>query len=97
MSAQLSIFGGEPEQIRSFEQDYEGLVIEFAKTHRGKAFSSEDVTVEAVRRGILPSTDFRCTGSIYTRLAEQGVIRRSEAWFRRTFGNGTEAKGWVGV
>jgi len=98
MSAQqLPMF--DVDEPRSFEQDYEGLVIEFARKHRGRFFSSEDVTTEAIRRGIIPSRDFRCTGTIYTRLAEQGVIRRPEqgGWFRRAFGNGTEARGWVGV
>ena len=96
---QLPMFEADAEVPRSFEQDYEGLVIEFARKRRGRFFSSEDVTTEAIRRGIIPSRDFRCTGTIYTRLESLGVIRRPEegGLYRRAFGNGTKAQGWVGV
>lgn len=96
MSAQLSIFGGEPEPIRSFEQDAYGFLIAYAKRNKGVSFCSEDVTLAAKAAGIAPQ-DLRAWGSIFTQAARDGHIRRSEVLFHRSMGNGSLAPGWVGV
>lgn len=96
MNAQLSIFGGEPEPVRSFEQDAYGFLIAFAKRNRGQSFCSEDVTLAALEAGIAPQ-DLRSWGSVFSQAARDGFIRRSEVLFPRSRGNGSLAPGWVGV
>lgn len=96
MNAQLSIFGGEPEPIRSFEQDAYGFLIAYARRMSGQSFCSEDVTLAAMDAGIAPQ-ELRSWGSIFTQAARDGYIRRSDVLFKRSFGNGSLAPGWVGV
>lgn len=93
---QLSIFGGEPEPVRCFEQDAYGFLVAYAKRNKGQPFSSEDVTLAALEVGIAPQ-DLRSWGSIFSQAARDGFIRRSEVLFPRSRGNGSLAPGWVGV
>lgn len=94
MNMQLSIFGGEPEPIRCFEQDAYSFLIAYAKRSRGQSFSSEDVTLAALDSGLAPM-DLRAWGSIFTQAAREGYIRRSEVLFKRSMGNGSLAPGWI--
>lgn len=96
MTAQLSIFGGEPEPVRSFEQDAYGFLIAYAKRNKGVSFSSEDVTLAALDAGLAPA-DLRAWGSIFTQAQRDGYIRRSEVLFARSRGNGSLAPGWIGI
>lgn len=93
---QLSIFGGEPEPVRCFEQDAYGFLVAYAKRNKGQPFSSEDVTLAALESGLAPQ-DLRAWGSIFIQAARDGYIRRSEVLFPRSRGNGSLAPGWVGV
>lgn len=96
MTAQLNIFGGEPEPVRCFEQDAYGFLIAYAARNKGVAFSAEDVTLAALESGLAP-VDLRRWGSIFSQAARDGYIRRSEVLFQRSRGNGSLAPGWVGV
>lgn len=92
-AAQQDLFGGPAP--RRFDQDALGFLIRFARKHKGQPFSSEQVTLAALKRGIAPQ-DLRAWGAIFTQAAREGHIRRSEVLFQRARGNGTLAPGWVG-
>lgn len=93
-AAQQDLFGGPAP--RRFDQDALGFLISFARKHKGQPFSSEQVTLAALERGIAPQ-DLRAWGAIFTQAARDGHIRRSEVLFQRSMGNGSLAPGWVGV
>lgn len=95
MKSQLDIFGGTC-TARSFEQDASGFLQAYAKRHKGRAFSAEDVTLAAIDAGLSP-IDLRSWGKVFAQAARDGFIRRSDVLFRRAMGNGTLAPGWVGV
>ncbi len=92
---QTDLFGGVPER-RSFEQDALGFLIKFAKKCKGQPFSAEDVTIAAIDAGLAPQ-DLRAMGKVFRQAAREGYIRRSEVLYRRSFGNGSLAPGWVGL
>lgn len=95
-SEQLDIFGRTHEvKPCTFDQDAYGFLVRFAGESMGRAFSSEDVTLAAVKAGIVPARDLRSWGSIFVRAARDGHIRRCRALFRRSLGNSTLAPGWV--
>jgi hypothetical protein len=93
-AAQTDLFGGPAP--RRFDEDALGFLIRFARKHKGQPFSSEQVTLAALKRGIAPQ-DLRAWGAIFTQAARGGHIRRSEVLFQRSRGNGTLAPGWVGT
>lgn len=80
--------------LRSFSQDATGFLISYARKSKGAPFCSEDVTLAAMEAGIEP-IDLRAWGKIFVQAAKDGYIRRSDVLFRRRFGNGTLAPGWV--
>lgn len=59
--AQPDLFGAPPTKVDSFETDAMGFLLAYAKKHRGKSFSSEEVTLAAMQKGIA-STDMRHWG-----------------------------------
>ena len=81
---------------RRFDEDALGFLIKFARKRRGRPFSAEQVTLAALEEGIAPF-DLRQWGSVFTRAARDGHIRRSEVAFPRAMGNGTLALGWEAV
>lgn len=91
--SQTDLFGGIP-SARSFEDDAIGFLIKFVRKTKGKPFSAEEVTEAATAKGIAP-LDLRAWGKIFVQAAKDGYIRRSDVLFRRKFGNGTLAPGWV--
>lgn len=91
---QPDLFGDAPAP-RRFDQDALGFLIAFARKHRGLPFSAEQVTLAAMEEGIAPQTDLRAWGAVFTQAAREGHIRRSEALFPRSMGNGTLAPGWI--
>lgn len=93
MTAQLDLLG-DPVQP---QQDFYGFLISFARRMRGEVFGAEEVTVAAVEAGVLPMDAMRSTGSHFVRAAKEGYIKRADAWYPRQFGNGTQARAWVGV
>lgn len=95
MKTQMEIFGGTC-TARSFEHDAMGFLLAYAKRHKGRAFSAEDVTLAAVDAGLSPM-DLRSWGTVFAQAARDGFIRRSDVLFRRVMGNGTLSPGWVGV
>lgn len=94
MKTQMEIFGGAC-TARSFEQDSAGFLLAYAKRHKGRAFSAEDVTLAAVDAGLAP-LDLRAWGTVFAQAARDGAIRRSEVLFRRAMGNGSLSPGWMG-
>lgn len=90
---QTDLFGGIP-PTRSFDDDAMGFLIRYARKSKGQPFCSEDVTLAAMEAGIEP-IDLRAWGKIFVQAAKDGYIRRSDVLFRRKFGNGTLAPGWV--
>lgn len=95
MKTQLDIFSGRACTARNFEQDAMGFLLAYAKRHKGRAFSAEDVTLAAVDAGLSP-IDLRSWGTVFAQAAKDGFIRRSDVLFKRSMGNGTLAPGWVG-
>lgn len=95
MKTQMDIFGGAC-TARNFEQDAMGFLLAYAKRHKGRAFSAEDVTLAAVDAGLAP-LDLRAWGTVFAQAARDGAIRRSDVLFRRAMGNGSLSPGWVGV
>jgi len=95
MKQQLDIFGN-VSPMRSFDEDAMGFLISYARSSRGQSFSSEDVTVAALSTGLAP-VDLRHWGKVFQQAARDGYIRRSDVLFKRSFGNGSLAPGWVGV
>lgn len=93
-AAQHDLFGGPAP--RRFDEDALGFLIRFARKHKGQPFSSEQVTLAALKRGIAPQ-DLRAWGAIFTQAARDGHIRRSEVLFPRAMGNGSLAPGWIGT
>ena len=91
-AAQTDLFGGPAP--RRFDQDALGFLIRFARKHKGQPFSSEQVTLAALKRGIAPQ-DLRAWGAIFTQAARDGHIRRSEVLFQRSMGNGSLSPGWI--
>jgi hypothetical protein len=91
-AAQHDLFGGPAP--RRFDQDALGFLISFARKHKGQPFSSEQVTLAAIKRGIAPP-DLRAWGAIFTQAARAGYIRRSEVLFQRAMGNGSLTPGWI--
>lgn len=77
--------------------DFYGFLVAYATRMRGQVFGAEEVTVAAVEAGVLPQSAMRSTGTDFTRAAKEGYIRRADAWYPRQFGNGTQARAWVGV
>lgn len=94
--AQPDLFGAPPTKVDSFEKDAMGFLLAYAKKHRGKSFSSEEVTLAAMKKGIA-STDLRHWGAVFAQAAKDGAIRRSEVLFKRSMGNGTLSPGWTAV
>jgi hypothetical protein len=92
---QTDLFGA-PVRAVSVDQDALGFLIKFARTHRGQSFSSEQVTLSAIDAGVT-FPDLRSWGSVFTKAAHDGHIRRSDVLFARSFGNGSLAPGWTGV
>jgi len=95
MKTQMDIFGG-TYTARSFEQDAMGFLLAYAKRHKGRAFSAEDVTLAAVDAGLAP-IEMRAWGTVFAQAARDGFIRRSDVLFKRAMGNGTLSPGWTGV
>lgn len=91
-SLQTNLFGAAP--AVNTDQDALGFLLKFVRKHRGKSFSSEQVTLSAMDAGIVFS-DMRAWGSIFTAAARDGHIRRSDVAYRRVFGNGSLGLGWV--
>jgi hypothetical protein len=81
---------------RCFEADALGFLIAYAKRSKGQPFSAEDVTTAGLYAGVAPA-DLRAWGPVFAQAAREGYIRRSDVPYRRAFGNGTLALGWVGV
>ena len=52
-ASQKTLFGAAPAP-RSFDQDALGFLIAYARKHKGQAFSAEQVTLAAIKRGIAP-------------------------------------------
>ena len=92
-TSQHDLFGAAPAP-RRFDQDALGFLISFARKHKGQPFSSEQVTLAAIERGIAPP-DLRHWGRVFTQAARDGHIRRSEVLFPRSLGNGSLSPGWV--
>lgn len=92
--AQPDLFGAPPMKVDRFETDAMGFLLAYAKKHRGKSFSSEEVTLAAMKKGIA-STDLRHWGAVFAQAAKDGAIRRSEVLFKRSMGNGTLSPGWT--
>lgn len=93
-ASQHDLFGAAPAP-RNFDQDALGFLIAFARKHKGQAFSAEQVTLAAQKKGIAPETDLRAWGAIFQQAARDGHIRRSEVLFQRQLGNGSLSPGWV--
>lgn len=93
MKAQQPLFGAAPAP-RSFEKDALGFLIAYARKHKGRPFSAEQVTMAAQAKGIAPD-DLRAWGAVFTQAARDGHIRRSEVLFPRAMGNGSLAPGWI--
>jgi hypothetical protein len=91
----LDLFDEAP-QPRDVAKDFFGFLLRYAKVSQGRPFSSEYVTLAAKAEGIV-FEDMRHTGPIFIQAAKEGYIRRSEALFRRSMGNGSLTPGWVGV
>lgn len=91
----LDLFGEVP-QRRDTTVDALGFLLRYAKDTKGRPFSSEDVTIAAMSKGIV-FDDMRTWGTVFIQAAKEGYIRRSEVLFRRAMGNGSLAPGWVGV
>jgi len=87
----MDLFGKAPKQ----EVDAFGFLIKFARKHRGKAFSPEEVTLGALEHGIAFS-DLRAWGGVFAQAAREGYIRRSKELFPRAMSNGSLRPGWVG-
>lgn len=85
---------GSAQTLDAFERDGLGFIKTFAKKHQGKPFSAEDVTTAAISKGIAPQ-DLRAWGPIFSQAAKDGIIKRSNMTYRRAFGNGSLAVGWV--
>ena len=85
---------GDPVQPK---RDFYGFLLAYAARMRGQVFGAEEVTVAAVEAGVLPQSAMRSTGKDFSRAAKEGYIRRADAWYARQFGNGTQARAWVGV
>lgn len=94
--AQPDLFGAPATKVDRFEADAMGFLLAYAKKHKGKSFSAEEVTLAAMQKGIA-STDMRHWGSVFAQAAKDGAIRRSEVLFRRAMGNGTLSPGWTGA
>lgn len=91
-AAQQDLFGGPAP--RRFDEDALGFLIRFARKHKGQPFSSEQVTLAALKRGIAPQ-EMRSWGSVFQQAARDGHIRRSEVLFSRSLGNGSLTPGWI--
>lgn len=83
-AAQHDLFGSPAP--RRFDQDALGFLIAYARNHKGQAFSAEQVTLAAQKKGIAPETDLRAWGAIFQQAARDGHIRRSEVLFQRQLG-----------
>lgn len=92
--AQPDLFGAPPTKVDRFETDAMGFLLAYAKKHRGQSFSSEEVTLAAMQKGIA-STDLRHWGAVFAQAAKDGAIRRSDVLFKRSMGNGTLSPGWT--
>ena len=79
--------------MTDFDKDALGFLIKFAKRHRGRSFSAEQVTLAAMDKGVAP-TDLRAWGKVFVQAAKAGYIHRSNEVFARTMGNGTLTLGW---
>lgn len=90
---QPDLFGAPAADVDRFETDAMGFLLAYAKKHRGKSFSAEEVTLAAMQKGIV-STDLRHWGAIFSQAAKDGAIKRSSMAYRRVMGNGTMALGW---
>jgi len=64
-----------------------------SKALRFKPFCAEEITKAAIDAGVAPA-DLRHVGGMYSRLAAEGLMRRSRKAFRRAWGNGTLTLGW---
>ena len=90
----LDLFGAPAP--RNPDVDALGFLIRYARSSKGKSFSSEHVTVAAQAAGI-EFQEQRSWGAVFTQAARDGYIRRSDKLFSRSFGNGSLAPGWVGI
>ena len=86
------LFGDVPKP----EVDALGYLIKFARKAKGRAFSSEEVTLSALGQGIA-FEELRAWGAVFSTAAKEGYIRRSDVLFKRAMGNGSLSPGWVGV
>lgn len=86
------LFGDVPKP----DVDALGFLINFARKHKGKAFSPEEVTLGALEKGIC-FADLRAWGGVFAQAAREGYIRRSEQLFPRTMSNGSLRPGWIGL
>ena len=93
-ATQPDLFGGPTIKVGAFEKDGLGFIKKFARKHRGRPFSAEDVTRAAMANGIAPQ-DLRAWGPLFTQAAKDGHIKRSDMTYRRSMGNGSLAVGWV--
>lgn len=96
--SQLDLLG-DPVQPK---RDFYGFLLAYAARMRGQVFGAEEVTTEAVEAGVLPADAMRSTGPYFVRAEKEGHIARPDpsnpyGWYRRKFGNGTQARAWVGV
>jgi len=72
------------------------FLIRYARKKRGKAFSPEEVTLQADRHGVQMS-DLRAWGGIFAQAAREGHITRSTELFSRTTSNGSVRPGWIAL
>lgn len=68
----------------------------YARLNPGVPWTAEDCTEWAQGLGGVPAPhDERAWGSIFTRAARAGVIVRSDLFYKRRKGHGTEARKWL--
>ena len=80
--------------MSKFDRDGYGFLLRFVRKQKGRSFSAESATMAAIAAGIAPA-NLKHWGKIYTRMARDGYIARSDVPYRRVMGNGTITLGWV--
>jgi hypothetical protein len=84
----LNLFANE-----EFERDAHALLKQFVDEH-DSPFCAEAFTQFCLGQGVVPK-DLRAFGKIFQQAARQGIIQRSYQPFKREFGHGSLAFGWV--
>lgn len=75
-------------------RDALGFLDKFSRRTRGNPFSAEDVTLAALKHGIV-FQDMRAWGPVFVQARSEGLIRRVPVPFPRAMGHGTLTLGWV--